>query len=145
MPAMEQAVVHAFIREVAFTYERVHVLTSLFASHTSHAGHGSHAGPGSHASRTWTTAEELAALTNTPALLLHEALQELRDAGFVAQDASDRTRFSYADGDAERDSLLRALQQLSDEDPVELARLLNAVALERARDALYARLDIPRR
>ena len=124
---MEQAVVQELIREVAFTYERVHVLTSLFAS------------------RAWTTAEELAAQTGTPALLVHEALVELLDTGFVAQDASDRARFTYAEGDPERDSQLRALQALSEEDPVELARLLNAIALERARDALYARLEIPRR
>ena len=70
--------------------------------------------------------------------VVQEALEGLWQVGLVAVHAGGL--YEYERGDAGRDAAVTALFALLEEDPVELARLLDRAAMERARSALNERL-----
>lgn len=83
---------------------------------------------------------ELARACGLPSAETQEALDALCAAGVVVHDA-DPSRFVYARGDAARDADVAAVCAMLDDGAVEIAALLNAVAMERARRALESRLQ----
>jgi hypothetical protein len=121
MSSPARADTFAFIRDKVNTYEKVHVLTRLFAW------------------RAWCTPHELAESSGVPIPIIDDAQEQLVERGLLVRHEYEDA-FLYAAGDSDRDERVSALCELNDHDPLELARQLNAAALERARNALDARL-----
>ena len=82
--------------------------------------------------------DSLAERTAQPPHLVQDALDELSVAGFIHREADGG--HGYVRGEPGRDSSVRTLLELFDRDPLELSRLLDNAAVERARTAIHERL-----
>jgi DNA-binding GntR family transcriptional regulator len=77
--------------------------------------------------------------TGSPRSTVQEALDELWKADLVVLRAG--RQYAYDHADADLDASFVALLRMFDQDPVELAHLLDRAAMERARSALHERIS----
>lgn len=113
--------VRALLMSCLDSYEKLHIVCAL-----SSAGRG-------------LALDDLAKQSSVPRAHVCEALPALLNAGLVVRTGES---FAYVAGDAEREAGVASVRALLAQNAVELAMLLNALALERARKAIEARLQV---
>jgi DNA-binding GntR family transcriptional regulator len=114
-------VARALLQSCLDSYEKLHIVRALSA-----AGRE-------------LSLDELVQHSGLSSFTIDEALPPLMEAGLVVRAGK---RFAYAAGDPQRDAGVAALCALLVQDAVEIAALLNAAAMERARKAIEARMRV---
>jgi predicted transcriptional regulator len=108
-------VVRAFLRDYIDSFESLEVLLLLRRE------------------RTACTAEDLCQHLRTRAPLIDDALASLLRSGLVNTDQSVLALYTYADEDSARDAIIRSLEHIYRDEPIQIMQLMSTNAIERLR------------
>ena len=119
-PSSVPDAVRELVLSVVDSYEKLYVLSALVRSDSA------------------LELDSLCERVSLPRDIVHESLQPLALAGLAHQHAGGLYAYECADPDRAR--AVESLLELFERDPLELSRLLDRAAVERARSAIHERL-----